>query len=184
MEPVRARTAKAEGEAAEDPPEEVVPMSDGTDRPQPGGEDTQGSQPHESLRLLCDLADALDAQARRADGLSSVGGAPLAPELLQAIAADAQRLKRRCDQLRRALASDSALSRPPAAPGLRTRRPPVRSRPAVDDARAAARTVAVDLKLVGLGPEEVSERLAEVVGEERAAALVEEVFAPVDPQPG
>ena len=131
------------------------------------------ASPEESLRLLCDLADALDAQARRADRLSTGGN----PELVQAITADAARLKRRADQLRRTLGP------PPRPEGLpaeveRSRQRASARREDPGDAADAARTVAVDLKMAGQGPEEVTQRLAEVVGEERAVAIVEEVFEP------
>jgi hypothetical protein len=173
MDPVRARAARADQQAAEEAPSGAMEKPETSAAP---ARAEAGSE--ESLRLLCDLADALDAQARRADRLSAQGDASAA-ELLQAIGADAARLKRRTDQLRRTLGSGPSPEGSRPQEETSRRRPPPRPQHS-GDTSDAARTVAVDLKMAGHGREEVTERLAEVVGEQRAATIVDEVFAPAD----
>jgi hypothetical protein len=136
----------------------------------------------ETLRLIGDLGEALETQVRRLERLSGSlpGGTPSA--MIDALTADAERLKSRCNELRRRLGD----STPAEVVELR-------ASAAADDARApagetppvtadAVHTLAIEMRMEGRTREEVEEYLAQSFGRDDAARVADEVF--LSPGPG
>jgi hypothetical protein len=129
----------------------------------------------ETLRLIGDLGAALATQVRRLERLGGElpGGTPTA--MIGALVDDAERVKTRCDELRRRLGdSDSADAedmRPP--PGEAKDTAAGEAAPAAGD---AVHTLAIEMRMEGRTRDEVEEYLAQSFGRDDAARIADEVF--------
>jgi hypothetical protein len=138
----------------------------------------------ETLRLIGDLGEALQTQVSRLERLSGSlpGGTPSA--MIDALTADAERLKSRCEELRRRLGDST-----PA--GVVEARAPAATDDADDGERAdetpiqpadAVHTLAIEMRMEGRTRDEVEEYLAQSFGRDDAARVADEVF--LTPGPG
>ena len=134
----------------------------------------------ETLRLIGDLGEALETQVRRLERLSGPlpGGTPSA--MIDALAEDAERIRGRCEELRRRL-GDSAQAEVV----------PLRASPGGDEAGAGERqpgtadavhTLAIEMRMEGRTRDQVEEYLAQSFGRDDAARVADEVFR--SPGPG
>jgi hypothetical protein len=136
----------------------------------------------ETLRLIGDLGEALETQVRRLERLSGSlpGGTPSA--MIDALTGDAERLKSRCNELRRRLGDSGPAEvvelRAPAAADD-GHEPAGETPPATAD---AVHTLAIEMRMEGQTREEVEEYLAQSFGRDDAARVADEVF--LSPGPG
>jgi hypothetical protein len=140
----------------------------------------------ETLRLACDLADALASQTERARRqASTLSTSPLASSEMDRLMNQASRVSRQCADLLGELDTidsagghaaeqdeDQELEQD-GAPALVARKRFSRS-PRVDN--AAIQTLAIDLKMGGLSREEIERTLVESFGVAGAAEIVDGVF--------
>jgi hypothetical protein len=140
----------------------------------------------ETLRLACDLAEALAAQSdrakRQADELSA---SPLASSELDRLVNQATRVHRQCTEMMGEL--DTIDPAPAAEPSVQetdgTAQGDLEEQPAGPriGARAkaiesAVQTVILDLKMSGRSRDEIEQTLVETFGVERASEIVDGVF--------
>jgi hypothetical protein len=138
----------------------------------------------ETLRLIGDLGEALQTQVRRLERLSGSlpGGTPSA--MIDALTGDAERLKSRCEELRRRLGDSPTadvveLRTPAAADDAADAEPADEAAPATAD---AVHTLAIEMRMEGRTRDEVEEYLAQSFGRDDAARVADEVF--LTPGPG
>ncbi|HEV7461163.1 MAG TPA: hypothetical protein VGN78_11535 [Solirubrobacteraceae bacterium] len=129
----------------------------------------------ETLRLIGDLSEALATQVRRLERLGGElpGGTPTA--MIGALVGDAERVKDRCDELRRRLGdSDSAeVVELRASSGAPKQGGAAGAAPATAD---AVHTLAIQMRMEGRTQDEVEEYLAQSFGRDDAARVAGEVF--------
>jgi hypothetical protein len=138
----------------------------------------------ETLRLIGDLGEALQTQVRRLERLSGSlpGGTPSA--MIDALTADAERLKSRCEELRRRLGDSTTadvvdLHAPAGAEDTADAEPADEAPPGPAD---AVHTLAIEMRMEGRTRDEVEEYLAQSFGRDDAARVADEVF--LTPGPG
>ena len=138
----------------------------------------------ETLRLACDLADALAAQSdrarRQANALST---SPLASTEIDRLINQASRVRRQCtemmgelDTIESASANGAEVDAEPEQDGAEVVTPGGRAPRFTRVDRGAIQTLALDLKMDGVSREEIERTLAETFGVDGAADIVDAVF--------
>lgn len=137
-------------------------------------ENRQASALDASLRLVTELAEAMSGQVQRA--LRQIDGAPavsLPPRTVEALGTDAGALQLECRALCDRLGLEEISEATPApgpsprpyAPGTRT-----------GNRAEVARTLAVELRALGIGRDEVANRLVSTFEVEDSQGIVDSVF--------
>jgi hypothetical protein len=139
----------------------------------------------ETLRLACDLAEALSTQSDRAKRQADeLNGSPLAATEIDRLVNQAARIHRQCTEMMGELDtiesprtpdpepdSDAEHEDPadeqPAGPRIGARERSIES---------AVQTVILDLKMSGRSRDEIEQTLVETFGVERATEIVDGIF--------
>ena len=128
-----------------------------------------------SLRLIAELAEAMSGQVDRA--LRQIDAAPalsLPSRTVEVLAAEARGLAAECRSLPDRVGPEARLSPPSdTAPT----RPPAPSAPRGAAGADAARTLALELRALGIGREEIANRLVNTFEVDDPEAIVDGVFA-------
>src|SRR5438876_6881741 len=143
--------------------------------PQPTVASTHAEALRETLRLACDLAEALAAQSdrakRQAEELST---SPLASSELDRLVNQSSRVHRQCTEMMGELDTIEPAPAPESEETAETARPDLEEAPAGPRIGARARaiesavqTVILDLKMSGRSREEIEQTLVETFGVER-----------------
>ena len=126
-----------------------------------------------SLRLVAELAEAMNGQVERAmRQIDGAEGLSLPPRIVDALRREARELERECGLLRERFALDAVeppapvgSSPPPGAPSLEA------------SSRAdAARTLALELRALGIERDEVASRLVNTFEVDDPERIVDSVF--------
>jgi hypothetical protein len=126
-----------------------------------------------SARLIAELAESMSGQAQRA--LRQIGAADaveLSPRAVEALGRDAAELERQCRGIRERLGLDELPATVPAPPRRSRRTSPDRGTSPAD----AARTLALELRALGIERDEVAKRLVDTFEVDDPKSIVDSAF--------
>ncbi len=126
-----------------------------------------------SLRLVGELAEAMNGQVQRAvRQIDDTEAVSLPPRIVNALRYEARELERECGRLRERFALEGI-----EQPGPAVSPPPPAERSLRADTRAdAARTLALELRALGIERDEVASRLVNTFEVDDAERVVDSVF--------
>ena len=126
------------------------------------------------LRLISELAEAMAGQVQRAvRQIDDAAGLSLPPRVVDVLASDARELERECGMLRERFALEAVpATAPPASPPP----PPPRSGQSAASRADAARTLALELRALGIERDEVASRLVNTFEVDDPDSIVDSVF--------
>jgi hypothetical protein len=130
----------------------------------------------ETLRLIGDLGEALATQVRRLERLSAElpGGPPSG--MIGALAGDAERVKQRCDELRRRLGDSDPAEVVELSPRASKAEEDAATEVTAAATGDAVHTLAIEMRMEGRTRDEVEEYLARSFGRNDAARIADEAF--------